>query len=97
MKLECCFVLLSTLGIGSGAMASAVAPSVTGTVTEVSPRGTDTEVMINGHAYTITTQTRSTGATRTLQPGQKVTLYLSSDGHTVLMTQADDAPHATHP
>ena len=94
MKLESCFVLLLTLGIGAGAMASAVAPSVTGTVTGVSPSGTDTRVMINGHTYTITAQTRSAGATRAFQPGQKVTLYLSSDGHTVLMTQAD-ATHAT--
>ena len=96
MKLESFFALLLTLGIGSGAMASAVAPSVTGTVTGVSPRGTDTQVTMNGHTYTVTAQTRSAGATHALQPGQKVTFYLSSDGHTVLMTQAD-APHATHP
>lgn len=96
MKLESCLVLLAALGIGSGAMASAVAPSVTGTVTGVSLRGTDTQVTMNGHTYTITTHTRSAGATGALQPGQKVTFFLSSDGHTVLMTQAD-APHATHP
>lgn len=96
MKLVSCFVLLAALGIGTSAMASAVAPSVTGTVTGVSPRGTDTQVMMNGHTYTITTHTRSAGAAGALQPGQKVTFFLSSDGHTVLMTQAD-APHATHP
>ena len=96
MKLESCLVLLAALAISSGAMASAVAPSVTGTVTGVSPRGTDTQVTMNGHIYTITTQTRSAGATHALQPGQKATFFLSSDGHTVLMTQAD-APHATHP
>ena len=96
MKLKTCFALLTALGISTSAVASAVAPSVTGTVTGVSPRGTDTQVMINGHTYTVTAHTRSAGAGGALQPGQKVTLYLSSDGHTVLMTQAD-APHATHP
>lgn len=96
MKLASCSVLLAALAISTGAMASAVAPSITGTVTGVSPRGTDTQVTMNGHTYTITAQTRSAGATRALQPGQKVTFFLSSDGHTVLMTHAD-APHATHP
>ncbi len=96
MKLVSCSVLLATLAICTGAIASAVAPSVTGTVAGVSPRGTDTQVAMNGHTYTITTHTRSAGAAGTLQPGQKVTFYLSSDGHTVLMTHAD-APHATHP
>ena len=96
MKLVSCFVLLAALAIGSGALASAVAPSVTGTVTGVSPRGTDTQVMINGHTYTVTAHTRSAGAGGALQPGQKVTLYLSSDGHTVLMTHADGS-HAVHP
>lgn len=96
MKLESCLVVLTALAVSSSAMASAVAPSVTGTVTGVSPRGTDTQVMINGHTYTVNAQTRSAGATRTLQPGQKVTFFLSSDGHTVLITQAD-APRATHP
>lgn len=96
MKLETCFALLAALSTCTSSMASAVAPSVTGTVAGVTPRGTDTQVTMNGHTYTITTHTRSAGAAGVLQPGQKVTFYLSSDGHTVLMTHAD-APHATHP
>jgi len=96
MKLKSLFVLLAALGISAGVAASAVAPSVTGTVTQIIPSGTDSRVIVNGHTYTVTSQTQSAGAPGTLQSGQKVTFYLSSDGRTVIMTQAADT-HSTHP
>lgn len=96
MKLGIGFVLLAACGISTCAIASAVAPSVTGTVTGLMPHGTDTQVSLNGQTYTVTTQTRSAGTAKALQPGQKVTLYLSSDGHTVLMSHVDSI-NATHP
>lgn len=94
MKFHYGFMLLAALGTTTGAMASAVAPSITGTVTQVTPRGTDSRVTINGHTYTVTRQTRSSNApasgSASLQPGQKVTLFLSGDGHSVIMIQAPD-------
>lgn len=96
MKFVSRSALFAAYVISTGAMASAVAPRVSGTVMGVSPRGTDTQVVINGHTYVVTAHTRSAGTAQALQLGQKVTFFLSSDRHTVLMTQAD-APHATHP
>ncbi|TAL83868.1 MAG: hypothetical protein EPN74_13255 [Rhodanobacter sp.] len=96
MKVHCYLVLVATLGLSTGVTASAVAPSVTGTVTQVTPSGTDRQVVINGHTYVITRQTPSSGTTEALQPGQKVTFFLSSDGRKVIMIQAPDV-HKTQP
>lgn len=88
MKFRHCFIPLAALGLSTAVGASAVAPSVTGTITQVIPSGTDSRVIIRGHSYTITRQTKGSGASGSLHPGQKVTFFLSPDGRTVILTQA---------
>lgn len=97
MKTTSCFALLATLGLSTAVVASSVAPSVTGTVTRVIPVGNEKQVTINGHTYTVTTNTKSYGTTAQLQPGQPVTLLLAGDGHTVMMTNAAGTTITSHP
>ncbi len=96
MKFRRCFIPLAALGLSTAAAASAVAPSVTGTITQVTPSGADSRVVIRGHTYTVTRQTKGVGASGTLEPGQKVTFFLSPDGRTVILAQAPH-PQDTQP
>jgi Domain of unknown function (DUF5666) len=91
MKLSGYFILLSAFGLGTSAHASAVAPSVTGTVQQVS----SSTITVNGHTYQVTANTKSDPTVGAPQPGQQVRLFLSNDGSTVtVITPA--SPTATH-
>lgn len=96
MKHARCLLLLAALATSVGAMASSITPSVTGTVSRVSPGSASTQLTINGHTYTMTPDTRPEGTRATVKPGQVVTVYLAADGETVIKLQPVVAS-AAHP
>ena len=96
MKYTQCLVLMAAIGFAGHAAASAVTPSVTGTVTRVVPSGSVQHVTVNGHVYTVSASTKSDGATTSLQAGQTITLLLAQDGNTAMMIRAASST-ATHP
>ncbi len=89
------FVMLLALSASATVGATAVAPQVSGTISQTSPMGPDTHVVIDGHTYVVNSQTQLTGSSTPLQRGQKVTLFLGSDGKTVILSQANTTtpPH----
>ena len=87
MKHVRCFLMLTALTISAHAAASSITPSITGTVSQVSLGSASTQVTINGHAYSLTADTQPNGTHQALQPGEVVTVYLASDGQTVIMIQ----------
>jgi hypothetical protein len=97
MKITRFFITLAACSISLGAMASMVTPSATGTVANVEPRGSTTQVSIAGQSYTVTADTHPKGINQTLKPGQVVTLELAADGRTVLLIQPAAAAHPTNP
>jgi hypothetical protein len=96
MKYTQYLILLAAISFGGNAEASAVTPSVTGTVTQVIPSGSAKRVTLNGHVYTVDANTKSDSASSQLQAGQTVTMLVSPDGATVMMVHAANAT-ATHP
>jgi len=96
MKRVRCFLLLAALATSVGAAASSITPSVTGTVSQVSPGSASTLVTINGHAYAMTSDTQPGGTRPTVRAGQVVTAYLAADGKTVILIQPV-VTGATHP
>jgi hypothetical protein len=84
------------MGSVGHAAASAVTPSVTGTVTQVVPSGNVKRITVNGHVYTVTANTKSDSATSSLQAGQTITVLVAQDGNTAMMIRAASST-ATHP
>jgi hypothetical protein len=91
MKFSGYVVLFAALSLGTGAQASKVAPTVTGTV----QRAGSSAITVNGHTYEITADTKSKGIVGSPQPGQQVILGLSSDGSKVIVINAV-SPTASH-
>jgi hypothetical protein len=91
MKLSGYFALIATFGLCAATQASAVAPSVTGTVQQV----TGSTVTVDGHTYQVTADTKSDPTLGSPHPGQQVRLFLSSDGGTVIVI-SPSSPTPTH-
>lgn len=97
MKFASCIALLVVVAAASNPVAaSAVAPSVTGTVSQITPLGSSRQVTINGHTYLVTPSTLSDASASALKPGQRVTFFLDGDGRKVVISQTATAP-AKHP
>jgi hypothetical protein len=91
MKISGYLFLLAAVSLGTVAKASVVAPSVNGTVQQVSGN----MITMNGHTYQVTTNTKVDPAVGPPQPGQQIKLFLSSDGSTVTVI-SPVSPTATH-